>query len=1088
MSRMTTRNGGIRNTDTTAGGILDKPKEAPADKKALQPAGSAHEVREVARDLLNASSGGKPLSTDPGVKPDGTGGGTGAILHAAKDATSNIASKGADEEEDDGYLSDDPVERYDAQAKSEVAQRIRFAIVLLIPIAFKTETTRVQATLRALFNVWKKDLNMEIQASTKFQELTAVFLNKKQYWRLQVTFDRARDANFVRKHGIVHTCVDGKRIHLDWQHLVDPAYVKARAADPLLVEVLFKGVDAVITPEMLCDMLVKVKLEKRGHVVDSLPRGEDLIVAGDFNMIEDPVLDKSNRQGVTGDNGRMMQMLAGFHAKDVFRELFPDERQFTFYCKSAKVSSRIDRVLASQSMLHLVTGVKHKKVPKGITDHKFAVRMSLGWRGPRESGGSGGFDKLLRSLSAQLRRYDKEERKRVKLTRGVLEEQVEQLQHKVMADLYDDELRSGLKVQLDGEAPTSFLTALIKSRRARTGIKELVRNGVSHTEARGILEAATCHFREAFDEVPAGGAEPSLEWSPRNMLDEAAVASLSLEWSEQEVKQALKEVANDKSPGRDGLPKELFQRHWELLREPVMKMIGEFIATGRLPEVANEAVTILLCKKGRNENSDWYLLLIDFEKAYDSVRRGFIVETVASWVSRQDLLAEGRKLGIGEGSCDRLSYVGYADDTTLLLEGEQQLKDAGVLLQEYAEVSGLKVNKGKSAVLPIGRNVGQQAPDGMEYKWVGANEVDRLLGVWISPGGEADATWEKAFDRAAGEPSKWSTKYLTTGARVTVINSYVLPIFLFQAQVYPPDDLLWRRVEKLIENFGRELGGSKEAEMALKAFNAAPERWRQWVLAPLTAEEVAAESPVVCTRLPGGQRCLWEICGKIGRKVELRGLSGKGERTPWDVRLVLCCDNVLPVKLSQARAVREAGDPRTRLLSSSLFKEEVVVPVRGLREPSKGVEAVEGKRSSVAPVVNAVKSALSMMQLARRADRLADFVFGEEETKSGIPEATMVAVAMHQVWLGRCDVSLRKLKRFQARKVLMRINVEFNKHARIYCGKPGRRARKDKARWNLAEDEARVMRRICVSEVVGLKWQGGFQSIWSNPRTFVKPL
>ncbi|CAI5482618.1 unnamed protein product [Closterium sp. Yama58-4] len=259
-----------------------------------------------------------------------------------------------------------------------------------------------------------------------------------------------------------------------------------------------------------------------------------------------------------------------------------------------------------------------------------------------------------------------------------------------------------------------------------------------------------------------------------------------------------------------------------------------------------------MIEAARNENSAGYLLLIDFEKAYDSVRRGFMVETVAKlgfpprfvrwiealhsnvhtrlcvngWVGEQitmrkgvqqgcplapylflcaveqlSRLAEERKLGIGEGSCDRLSYVGYADDTTLLLEGEQQLKDAGVLLQEYAEVSGLRVNTGKSAVLPLGRNVGQQAPDGMGYKWVGENEVERLLGVWISTGGNTEVTWEKAFDRAAGELSKWSTKYLTTGARLTIINSYVLPIFLFQAQVYPPDDLLWRRVEKLIENF-----------------------------------------------------------------------------------------------------------------------------------------------------------------------------------------------------------------------------------------------------------------------------------------------
>ncbi|CAI5944376.1 unnamed protein product, partial [Closterium sp. NIES-65] len=285
MSRMTTRNGGTRPTDNAAGNLLDKTKEVPvvvapsatsavkrtmdlfteADKEALQPAGSSREVKEAAHDLVNASRDDKQATEDNGDKTHAGSGVTKDNQQEEKVALANTSAKGAGDDEDDGYLSDDPEERYDTQAKSEVAQRIRFAIILLILIAYKPETTRVQATLRTLFNGWKKDLHMEIQSTTKFQELTAVFLNKKQYWRLQVTFDRARDANFVWKHGVVHTCVDGKKINLDWQHPVDPAYVKARAAVPLLVEVLFKGVDAVITPEMLCDMLTTVKLEKRGR-------------------------------------------------------------------------------------------------------------------------------------------------------------------------------------------------------------------------------------------------------------------------------------------------------------------------------------------------------------------------------------------------------------------------------------------------------------------------------------------------------------------------------------------------------------------------------------------------------------------------------------------------------------------------------------------------------------------------------------------------------------------------------------------------------------------------------------------------------
>ncbi|CAI7729650.1 unnamed protein product [Closterium sp. NIES-53] len=524
MSRMTTRISGVRPTDGSIGITLDKLKETAvltdvsassvvkrsanlfteADKDALQPGTSIHSVKEVARDLLAAGAGDKSQQSEGSGKATATSGETSESLQKGKEDVVKKSAKHDDEEEDDSYLSDDPEERYDAHAKSEVAQRIRFAIVLLIPIAFKPEATRVQATLRVLFNLWKKDPNMEIQATTKFQEVTALFLNKKQYCRLQVTFEWARDANFVWKHGIVRTCLDGKRINLDWQHPVDPPYVA-----------------------------------------------------------------------------------------------------------------------------------------------------------------------------------------------------------------------EGFKVQLCGEAPTGFLSALAKSRKAKAGIKELVWDGVSHTDARAILETATRHFREAFNEsFGLAGVESELQWTPRTVVEEAYAEALIKDWTEEEVKKAIKELANDKSLGRDGLPKELFCTHWDVLNGPVMKMVREFVAMGKMPEVANEAVTVLLYRKGAETNP----------------------------LSR---LAEKKQLGIGKSGCKRLVYVGYADDTTLLLKGKQQLKEADIMLHEYAVVSGVKVNTEKSAVLPLGENVNKQALAGFNYKWVSKEEVERLIGV----------------------------------------------------QVYLLDDLLWKRMEVLLENF-----------------------------------------------------------------------------------------------------------------------------------------------------------------------------------------------------------------------------------------------------------------------------------------------
>ncbi|CAI7927414.1 unnamed protein product [Closterium sp. NIES-54] len=149
----------------------------------------------------------------------------------------------------------------------------------------------------------------------------------------------------------------------------------------------------------------------------------------------------------------------------------------------------------------------------------------------------------------------------------------------------------------------------------------------------------------------------------------------------------------------------------------------------------------------KNKNSDWYLLLIDFEKVYDSVRRNFMLETIAKlvfpsrfvgciealhrdvhtrlcvngWVGEKikmrkgvrqgcplapylflcaveplSCLVEEQNLGIGEDGCERLAYIGYAYDTTVLLEGKHQLKMAKQVLKEFAEVSGPNVNKGKS--------------------------------------------------------------------------------------------------------------------------------------------------------------------------------------------------------------------------------------------------------------------------------------------------------------------------------------------------------------------------------------------------------
>ncbi|CAI7880969.1 unnamed protein product [Closterium sp. NIES-53] len=163
-------------------------------------------------------------------------------------------------------------------------------------------------------------------------------------------------------------------------------------------------------------------------------------------------------------------------------------------------------------------------------------------------------------------------------------------------------------------------------------------------------------------------------------------------WSEEEVKVALRELPTGKAPGQDGLPKELFAHKWELLGKELMKLIGGFEKDVFMPEAFMMAVTILLHKKGEREqlgnyrpitllsvvyklvakvlasrikkvlprviskhqfsflprrrladavsivadmvdavaegDKDWLLLLVDFQKSYDSVSQEFLFTTM----------------------------------------------------------------------------------------------------------------------------------------------------------------------------------------------------------------------------------------------------------------------------------------------------------------------------------------------------------------------------------------------------------------------------------------------------------------------------
>ncbi|CAI7831389.1 unnamed protein product, partial [Closterium sp. NIES-53] len=339
--------------------------------------------------------------------------------------------------------------------------------------------------------------------------------------------------------------------------------------------------------------------------------------------------------------------------------------------------------------------------------------------------------------------------------------------------------------------------------------------GVSISGSQQVLEAASKFFTNIFGR---DRHEDFSDWDfpPSQKLDGKVAEVLTVEWSEQEVKRAFASMARNMSTGSDGLPKELFEAHWDLLGDNFMTMARDFEASASLSAKLKEAVlarvmadrmkSVLhlvispeqygfipgrrlsdavamvadIIDTAKNHNEDWYLLLVDFHKEFDSISRDFLFDVLekmgfpqrsVGWIKglHQDtttkllingslgqgvdmvsgvrqgcplapylflcaveplaLEVEKRKLGL-EKEGRRLGYLGYVDDTTLVLQGRQHIAEAEEVLDKFEKAAGLATNKSKSVVLPLGANLNVIGGSTSDFKWAGADDTEHLLGVW----------------------------------------------------------------------------------------------------------------------------------------------------------------------------------------------------------------------------------------------------------------------------------------------------------------------------------------------------------------------
>ncbi|GJT14794.1 RNA-directed DNA polymerase, eukaryota, reverse transcriptase zinc-binding domain protein [Tanacetum coccineum] len=365
---------------------------------------------------------------------------------------------------------------------------------------------------------------------------------------------------------------------------------------------------------------------------------------------------------------------------------------------------------------------------------------------------------------------------------------------------------------------------------------------------------------------------PSSEVVNRACIDTPFPVSLSIDQKEnmermiskEEVKRAMWDCNDDKSPGPDDFSFRFYRHFWPVIEKDVFEAVDYFFMYGEIPNgcnsnfialipkildanmvkdfrpisligslykiiakiLANRLVGVLgdlvnevqsafvadrqildgpfildeVLQWCRRKKKHALIFKVDFEKAFDSVRWDFVDDVLH--ISFQRVVDAGLFTGIKINSMVNLSHLFYANDAIFLGQWRELNIDSLVrVLDCFFRASGLRINMCKSKIMGVNVEDRMVKNAASKLGCLVLKTPFTYLGTKVGGNMSRKQAWKEVVDKVLSRLSRRKMKLLSIGGRLTLLKYVLGSMLIFHMSIFKVPSSILKSLEYIRSRF-----------------------------------------------------------------------------------------------------------------------------------------------------------------------------------------------------------------------------------------------------------------------------------------------